>query len=89
MQNGGDVEYVVKGKAYYNWDIVENPIWDWHNFEYRIKERKVKVTIEKWLIKDIDSGEYFTMESSDVDLTLKDFPSWWRVKLLETNVIDL
>ena len=35
FENGGEVEYVIKG--YNNWDIVENPIWDWCGFDYRKK----------------------------------------------------
>lgn len=63
--------------------------WDWDTFKYRIKEQKQKVTIEKWLIKDVDSGEHFIMESSDANLTLKAFPNGCKVKLLETYEVEL
>ena len=45
--NGGEVECVEKGND--NWEIVTNPLWNWDDFEYRIKKQKQKVTIEKWL----------------------------------------
>ena len=46
-ENGGEVECVEKGND--NWEIVTKPLWNWDDFEYRIKEQKEKVTIEKWL----------------------------------------
>lgn len=91
--NGGDVEYsdnnfeTVIGES--NKEDVVNLCWNWDSFYYRIKEQKQKVTIGKWLLKDIDSGEYFIMESSDVNLTLKDFPKWRKVKLIETYEVEL
>ena len=83
--NGGEVEVYKNDR----WTIGVNPIWDWDTFDYRIKEQKQKVTIEKWLIKDVDSGEHFIMESSDVYLTLKDFPKWRKLKLIETYEVEL
>ena len=83
--NGGGVEVYKTGR----WTIVVNPIWDWDTFEYRIKEPAQKVTIETWLIKNVDSGEYFIMESSDVDLTLKAFPDGCKVKLIGSYEIKL
>lgn len=85
--NGGEVECVEKGND--NWEIVTNPLWNWGDFEYRIKEPKQKVTIEKWLLKHIDSGEHFIMESSDVDLTFKYSPKWRKLKLIETYEVEL
>ena len=58
--NGGEIECVEKGND--NWEIVTKPLWNFDDFEYRIKEPKQKVTIEKWLIKDVNSGEYFIKE---------------------------
>ena len=37
FEGGGDVEYVVK-EEYDDWKLVKNPIWDWYEFDYRIKE---------------------------------------------------
>ena len=64
---------------------------DWGLFDKDelFRSEKQKVTIEKWLIKDVDSGEYFIMESSDVDLTLKTFPDECKVKLIETYEVEL
>ena len=87
-ENGGEVEYIVKEDVYPSWSKCVNPLWDWFEFEYRIK--KQKVTIEKWLIKDVDSGEHFIIESSDVDLTLKAFPDGCnKLKLIESYEVEL
>ena len=92
-ENGGDVEYsddcfkTILNTA--NKDDYGDLLWNWFALSYRIKEPKLKVTIKKWLLKDIDSGEYFIMESSDVNLTLKDFPKWRKLKLLETYEVEL
>lgn len=85
--NGGEVEATIRGKLF--WDKVTAPCWEWAQFDYRIKEEKQKVTIGKWLLKDIDSGEYFIMESSDVNFTLKDFPKRRKLKLIETYEVEL
>ena len=88
-ENGGEVEYIVKEDVYPSWIKCVNPLWDWFEYDYRIKEQKQKVTIEKWLIKDVDSGEHFIMESSDVNLNLKVFPGWRKVKLTKSYEVEL
>ena len=92
--NGGVVEFSedkfkeVLGEA--NKKDDGNLCWNWDTYDYRIKEQKQKVTIEKWLIKDVDSGEHFIIESSDVDLTLKAFPDGCnKVKLIESYEVEL
>ena len=90
FDNGGEVEHTVKEDGYTSWSKCVNPLWDWFEYDYRIKEPKQKVTIEKWLIKDVDSGEHFIMESSDVDLTLKAFPDRCKkVKLIKSYEVEL
>ena len=39
--NGGEVECVEKGND--NWEIATKPLWDWFDYNYRIKEPKQKV----------------------------------------------
>lgn len=92
-ENGGEIEYSndnfesVLGIS--NKKDGGDLRWDWQTFKYRIKEQKQKVTIEKWLIKNVDSGEHFIMESSDVDLTLKAFPDGCKVKLIKSYEVEL
>ena len=83
-ENGGEVEYSVKEDDYSSWIKCVNPLWDWFEFDYRKKEPKQKVTIEKWLCQD-KQGEYLTRETSNIDgyLTIK------KIKLIESYEIEL
>ena len=87
--NGGEVEYSVKEDDYSSWTKCVNPLWDWFDYNYRIREPKQKVTIEKWLCKDISNGEYFIYDSSMVHLYLKETTSIEKVKLIETYEVEL
>ena len=85
--NGGDVEYsedcfkTIKGES--NNKNRVGLSWDWNEFDYRIKEQKQKVTIEKWLVKDTD-GVYRIIETSMADkLYFK------KIKLLDTYEVEL
>ena len=51
--DGGEVEVYKNDR----WTIGVNPIWDWDTFDYRIKEQKQKVTIEKWLCEYVECEE--------------------------------
>ena len=66
------------------WDIV-----DWNYKEPEDIAPKQKVTIEKWLIKDVDRGEHFIIGTSDIELNLKDFPAWKKVKLIKSYEVEL
>ena len=43
FKNGGEVEYSVKEDDYSSWTKCVNPLWDWFDYNYRIKEPKQKV----------------------------------------------
>ncbi len=79
----GEVECVEKGND--NWEIVTKPLWNFDDFEYRIKEPKQKVTIEKWLMQDITDKEYRIIETSLVN-TLIHFK---KVKLIESYEVEV
>ena len=81
--NGGEVECVEKGND--NWEIVTKPLWNFDDFEYRIKEPKQKVTIEKWLMQDTIDKEYRIIETSLVDALI----NFKKVKLIESYEIEL
>ena len=88
-ENSGDVEYskdyfkTIPGTA--NKKSNGDLCWDWDTFKYRIKEQKQKVTIEKWLIKDVNSSEYLMIESSDADK----YKLYEKVKLIESYEVEL
>lgn len=84
--NGGEVEVYKNDR----WTIGVNPIWDWDTFDYRIKEQKQKVTIEKWLCEYVGCEElkgskrFFTIEKVvPFEVAGK------KVKLLETYEVEL
>ena len=88
-ENSGDVEYskdyfkTIPGTA--NKEKSWRLTWDWDTFKYRIKEQKQKVTIEKWLIKDVNSSEYLIIESSDADK----YKLYEKVKLIKSYEVEL
>ena len=81
--NGGEIECVEKGND--NWEIVTKPCWNWYTFEYRIKEPKEKVTIEKWLCRDNNGYDVLIFETSNVDKHRK----LAKIKFIESYEIEL
>ena len=88
-ENGGKVEYSEKKGGGNHWTTVTSPSWDWAYFEYRIREQKQKVTIEKWLLKDTSNGEYFIYDSSRINLYLNATFNSEKVKLMESYEVEL
>ena len=85
FEDGGKVEYRIKKELEVYWTTVISPSWDWAYFEYRIKESKQKVTIEKWLMQDPRDKEYRIMETSLVDKIV----SFKKIKLIESYEVEL
>ena len=79
-KNGGEVEVYKKDR----WTIVVNPIWDWDTFDYRIKEQKQKVTIEKWLCQD-KHEDLIIIETSNINT----YHQLEKVKLIESYEVEL
>ena len=80
--DNGEVEYTETG--FNKWRIANDPSWNWFDYNYRIKEPKQKVTIEKWLIKDVNSGEYFIKEGEPKHLLYAN-----KLKLIESYEVEL
>ena len=90
FEGGGEVEY--KEKEYGDWDSVKNPIWDWDDFEYRVKEIKQKITIEKWLLEDTSintKGIKVVIETSDINSWLSYYPTAQKLKLIESYEVEI
>ena len=87
FEDGGEVE--CADTDFDVWGTVSNPLWNWLDYKYRIKEERQKVTIEKWLLKNVDSGEHFIIGTSDIELNLKDFPELKKVKLIESSEYEV
>ena len=77
--DGGEVEAGIKNSKI--WTDCNYPEWNWNSMDYRIKEQKEKVTIEKWLCK---SGEnsFYIHEGTDAD-------GLEKVKLLKSYEVEL
>ena len=75
--NGGDIEIFSNDK----WVDAIKPGWNWNHCDYRIKEQKKTVIIEKWLCKDGDTS-YYIVETSDIS-------GYEKVKLLNTYEVEL
>lgn len=82
-ENGGEVECSTRGKD--DWITLSSYYWNWYTTNYRIKEQKQKVTIEKWLLKD-NNGDFFIREGdkNHIEYTFRN-----KVKLLETYEVGL
>ena len=78
--NNGEVEIYAVADG---WVDHNKPSWDWSCSDYRIKEEKKTVIIEKWLVKFKD--DYYTQETSNIDTFWKNE----KVKLLETYKVEL
>lgn len=70
-KNGGEVEFSVYSESEEMlWKTAENPIWDWYNFSYRIKDNtpsdgvpwKIIDPKWKWAAKD-DDGSVWLYEN--------------------------
>ena len=82
---GAKVECVERGC--YNWETVNTPLWNWDDFDYRIKKPKPKVMIEKWLIGD--NNIQVVVETSDINSWLKSFPTAQKLKLIESYEVEI
>ena len=81
--DGGVVECTESD--YDEWVVADNPCWDWFDYDYRIKEPKQKVTIEKWLCRDSNQEEFVIYETSNVDKNRE----LEKIKFIESYEIEL
>ena len=86
FENGGEVELKRENEDDIEWSLgYSYPSWNWVDYNYRIKELKQKVTIEKWLMQSTIDNEYRIFETSLVDSLI----NFKKVKLIESYEIDL
>ena len=97
--NGGEVEYSnckdgctveCVETDFDDWKITKHPCWNWTDYNYRVKEQKQKVTIEKWLCEYVGceklkgSKRFFIIEKVvPFEMAGK------KVKLIETYEVEL
>ena len=83
--NGGEVQVKLKNTNDNHWATVSSPSWDWVYREYRIKEEKQKVTIEKWLCRNSKQEEFVIYETSNVDKNRQ----LEKIKFIESYEVEL
>ena len=81
--NGGEIECSIKEEN--NWINFSSYCWNWETRDYRIKEQKQKVTIEKWLMQSTIDKEYRIIETSLVDKVV----NFKKLKLIESYEVKL
>ena len=83
-ENGGVVEFKRTYEDDIKWEkLLPDPVWNWERNDYRIKETKQKVTIEKWLCLNLNKG-YFIREAEPKHLLYDN-----KVKLIESYEVEL
>ena len=81
--NGGKIEASKKHTQI--WAGASLPCWDWDTFDYRIKEQKQKVTIEKWLCT-ANQGYFAVIETTSIEEYRHDKK---KLKLIESYEVEL
>ena len=87
---GAIIEY--NDPNYPFWEAVTHPSWDWSRYEYRVKEIKQKVKIEKWLLEDTSintKGIKVVIETSDINSWLSYYPTAQKLKLIESYEVEI
>ena len=82
-ENDGEVELKEKDKDDAEWEI-RDPLWNWINFDYRIRTIKQEVTIETWLCID-EQGAFVVIETPDIDAYMYITK---KLKLLGSYVVE-
>ena len=82
FEDGSTVEFAERGTN--DWEIIDFPLWNWADYNYRIKEPKQKITIEKWLMQSTVDKGYRIIETTDIDAYY-----YKKVKLIESYEIEL
>lgn len=83
--NGGEVEFKHLQGNKEEWQLKTNITigFDWSDKDYRIKEQKKTITIEKWLCTN-EIGDYFTVE-----IGKNNTGECKKVKLIEAYEVEL
>ena len=82
FDDGGEIEFKKIDEDDTEW-LSADPTWNWYSFDYRIKEEKEKVTIEKWLCQDYH-GNFIVIETTGIDAYY-----YKKVKLIKSYEVEL
>ena len=92
FERGEEIEVKAKVDRLNNmWLDSDFPVWNWKEFEYRIKpKQKQVVVIEKWLCYDNLSKSYSIAEESNIDGYISDDRDYLsKVRLLDTKTYEV
>ena len=84
-KNGAEIESIDKFSNSREYKSNAAPVWNWSNYDYRIKEQKKTITIEKWLFKN--DGEYIVREGDSS--YIKGLLYREKVKLLDSYEVEI
>ena len=82
--DGGGVEVRLENNNRDNWRPANNPSWNWKTYDYRIKEPKQKIIIQKWLCRN-GQGDYVIIEYTNVN----QYKTYEKVKLIKSYEVEL
>lgn len=84
FKNGGEVEW-RSDDILAVWMDLRSGHFNWIGNDYRIKEQKKTVTIEKWLLER--DGDITAVEGNEDSLT--SWNGWKKVKLLNSYKVEI
>ena len=89
--NGGEIEFKRKIEHAIMWEkLLTDPEWNWDVFDYRIKEPKQKVNIEKWLCEYVGCEELKGSKRFFIIEKVVPFEvAGKKLKLIETYEVEL
>lgn len=82
-------EIEVSYKRQDKWSAISDPDWSWGAYNYRIKQPKQTVTIEKWLFEDRFGIKFVQDIEKDCVLCYCHEFQVTKVKLLDTYEVEL
>ena len=82
-ENVGKIEFKLQNDNRDKWTLTCSPSWNWIDYNYRIKEPKQKVTIEKWLCQN-SQGDFIVLETTDISAYY-----YKKVQLIDTYELEI
>ena len=87
-KNGAEIESFSNNT--YCWIESRSPVWNWEEEDYRIKEQKKTVTIEKWLIRREDNiNNIWILEATKEHFNSICWDTYIKVKLLDSYEVEI
>lgn len=88
--NGGEVEYYNRNEDI--WQLKDMGNFNWKSVDYRIKEQKQTVNIERWLLSCNETDKHYNLivETSNIENYIFDWSNAYKkVKLLDSYEVEI